>query len=286
MPTRLTAWLSSLLILSTLLNFVLAWRLSPARAHQNRIWIDDSDRQFDVQFGKPARSLATAATQADFTTGLGRKRLGLPSVCRMLGGRSYFFCAEGEAFARAVAYMQNLSQSADPRQIVTEVGEEQMGLGMALGAVDTSHLHEFLASSPTSRQKKFIIDGWGFGSALAKGTAKALELCESELTPEFRPSCYWGVGRSRWFSGEAEDAEAESSRPTLRAGFAFARRFAGNVRPSGTEEVTERLDQVTIELAELLMTGHSNMKNAESTVHCLYEKHLSDCVAFTNRKSP
>ncbi len=277
-PKMLIGLLGVALVISLAANAFAIWKWLRPSATYNKIWLDEATRGSVIHLGRSERGLATAAAEADFTTGLSRRVRGEPSVCEALGGRSYFFCVEGESFARAIPYVgHNLGQE-DMQRLLGERAEEQMGLGMYLSSARPEKLREFIQSSKLTRQRRYLVDGWGFGSALAKGPTVALSSCLKELTEDLRSYCIWGVGRAHWFLSLETPNTVGEVKAAMHAGQVFARRFAGNEANFSEREKSERLTLATVALADLVMGRPPQRPPSSEQWQCLFEKHLYDCV--------
>lgn len=278
MRANRSALLLGLLLLSVALNGVaLVHWLWPGTG-LSKVWLHEGDEKSVLFFGKSERSLATAEAEANFTVGLARFLRGEPSLCAALGGRSYFFCMEGESFARAIPFIAQPLNPFDQKKLIGERGEEQMGLGMALSCGNPERVREFISNAPNARHQKYLVDGWAFGVAMRNGAATALRACEKELTGVMLKYCVWGVGRSLWFSGQDLPRVAAELKAPLGAGNVFARRFAGDKAALEESERAQSWGFASLSLAELLMGKRPSHPVSKTIGQCLANYHLYDCI--------
>ena len=283
--------LSLLLLLSVGFNAYTLWVIESNSildmpTATNRIRLNEADGQSDVFLGSAIRSAAMAEVEADFTIGLATALRGLPTLCRTLRHRSYYFCAEGEAYAQTYTLLTSSSSHLDPKKALSELPEKQMGVGMALSSVGMGRLQEFLQASSTLRLQKYLVDGWGFSTGLKIGPNDAMASCRREVSTELQNYCFWGVGRSTWFLQNALRSGEDFGDSALRVGRGFARRFAGGFTELVQDGRPENVVRRTMQVADLLDGKSSlNETGAKALVRCLFENHFYDCVTLPTSES-
>jgi hypothetical protein len=235
-------------------------------------------------FGSDQRQASQALALGE--EGAQRRRAGRSFLesCLKDPGHMRVFCQEGYVAESSVEKIQKGNLSIEDAKIYplsdpTAREISAVAVGMALGL--TGHgIEEVVSQRNILREREFdyLIDGWAFATAGAKGPSWTLRQCTIHLGVSSVPLCLFGIGRSQFFY-RFRTEEAIAANPWLQYGFDFARTYTQSSLSEG-RLTSSRAGERVAELLKFRYQGRNAKAPPSGFELCAWQKHHVHCCPF------